>query len=937
MQGFYDNQIVNEIGKYIKKFDKSAVVIQDTIGTPKEGTGKLTREETAEVRKSAKALIKGDISVEEFNEEWGTELFFDDIPGNDPYRMTEVVNELVDVVREAKKDQAGGQFKAWKVEITPEMAESIQRSGQTAFMPREVEERITEATYTNPRTGQVSRGATHLIANPNAPKESTDRESPAYGFATTSGRIVDRNEAFRIAQESGQLKTPTTPDEQFNVDRGVLHSGMYELEANYESRSASLKSLVKQHYNLKNEIEKNRKNNEEEVSILQAKFVPEGSSWFREYDKIPKSEKQKFSDLIDIGIKLGSKLSDLERKIAESAINNGFNIDFTNARFPGDLLDDIAETAWNKLKKVPVTFDESGVMTSKSYAASFDGGMLSGPGLIKGGDREIFGIPFQYEGEPVILTTGEELAKLTEGYSTIGGVYQVSGNDPNSMVSQIVNGEAIKKSKSGSSFFDNPKKFYVLESSSFDFPKTEFAKVVPEHKSNEASDTLRSKVTGDISYMPREVKEPSGIIVDSGDKTSLPVFQKTKNGKPVFKKGDPIYVQEKYNLLNAPAITQYDGPVAENPTPFDFNSLAYDVTGPQQKKINSAIQSGAVDNLANLVVVKTNEALKNPEIAAGKGWYSRMRDNLMNALGEEGRELLSQLLGATSAKTPVNQNFLQAMDAYEGIKSGRYDENRKAYLEMLAATENGTLNDIIKERGYTADVKKIADDLSKGARKLIGKKKDAALGAAKDLRDLLAIKEDGRTDKQSQKIMMLATQMIPMRSNGKKFNANSLAVLKVIGGTWLANRNSPKTPNFAGNLSGRTIQATIDVWAARFLRQAMYEGYNQPWRIQPKSETGVTNEDFALGQIIFDRAAKKLGMNPDDLQAVLWFAEKHNWDERGWTKNEGAEKSSFDEIFHVFFPKGKKPLTFEQASKVFDEKKTESFQDEYADEESYDE
>ncbi len=426
----------------------------------------------------------------------------------------------------------------------------------------------------------------------------------------------------------------------------------------------------------------------------------------------------------------------------------------------------------------------------------------------------------------------------------------------------------------------------------------------------------------DLVFMPKQKEE--GVLVDKGDNTSLPVYQKTKNGKPVLKKGDPVYVQQKYNLVNAPALTQYDGPKAEDTTLPDYKSLAYDVTGPQQKKINAAIQSGAVDSLANGVVERTNKYLENPEIAAGKGWYSRMRENLLNALGEDGRELLSQLLGATSAKTPVNQNFLQAMDAYEGIKSGRYDENRRAYIEMLAATQDGTLNDLISERGYSDSVKKMADDLSKGARKLSGKKKDQALGAAKDLRDLIKIAPENRTPKQSQKIMMLATNMIPMRSNGRKFNANSMAVLKVIGGTWLANRNSPKTPNFAGNLSGRTIQATIDVWAARFLRQLMYEGYGDPWRIQPKAETGVSNEDFALGQIIFERAGRKLGMNPDDLQAVLWFAEKHNWEDRGWTKNEGAEKSSFDEIFHVFFPKGKKPLSFEEASKIFKDKQAES-------------
>jgi hypothetical protein len=34
----------------------------------------------------------------------------------------------------------------------------------------------------------------------------------------------------------------------------------------------------------------------------------------------------------------------------------------------------------------------------------------------------------------------------------------------------------------------------------------------------------------------------------------------------------------------------------------------------------------------------------------------------------------------------------------------------------------------------------------------------------------------------------------------------------------------------------------------------------------------------------------------------------------GWTGEEGADKTSFDEMFHLFFPKGRKPLTFEEAS-----------------------
>jgi hypothetical protein len=261
------------------------------------------------------------------------------------------------------------------------------------------------------------------------------------------------------------------------------------------------------------------------------------------------------------------------------------------------------------------------------------------------------------------------------------------------------------------------------------------------------------------------------------------------------------------------------------------------------------------------------------------------------------------------------------MDAYEGIQSGRYDSNRKSYLEMMAAEEGNNLTALIVERGYVNDIRKLADALSKESRRLKGDKKKAALSEASKLRELAKKPASKWTKKDRYAIMVNATGMMPKRANGKKFNANSMAVLKVIAGTWLDNRNSPKTPNFAGNLSGRTVQATIDVWAARFLRERLYKDSGKPWRIQPRSETGVNNQDFALGQIIMQRAAKKLNMNPDDLQAVLWFAEKHRWDEKGWTKNQGAEKSSFDTVFRVFFPEGKKPLTFAEASKIFEESK----------------
>jgi hypothetical protein len=138
--------------------------------------------------------------------------------------------------------------------------------------------------------------------------------------------------------------------------------------------------------------------------------------------------------------------------------------------------------------------------------------------------------------------------------------------------------------------------------------------------------------------------------------------------------------------------------------------------------------------------------------------------------------------------------------------------------------------------------------------------------------------------------------------------------LKVLAGTWLKEAGAPKTPNFAGNLSGRTKEATIDVWAARHLKRLGYEGLTggKPWRDQPKGESGVSGLDFAFGQDAMRHASDKIGINPDDLQAILWYAEKHHYQDRGWTRGEGAKKASFDEVFDKVFHKSGEPMSSEE-------------------------
>jgi len=69
-------------------------------------------------------------------------------------------------------------------------------------------EHIVSATYTDPETGEVSEGDSHIDANPDAPKKDSDRETPEYGFKTSEGRMVNRKQAYDIAKKANQLKSP---------------------------------------------------------------------------------------------------------------------------------------------------------------------------------------------------------------------------------------------------------------------------------------------------------------------------------------------------------------------------------------------------------------------------------------------------------------------------------------------------------------------------------------------------------------------------------------------------------------------------------------------------------------------------------------------------------------------------------------------------------
>jgi len=322
-------------------------------------------------------------------------------------------------------------------------------------------------------------------------------------------------------------------------------------------------------------------------------------------------------------------------------------------------------------------------------------------------------------------------------------------------------------------------------------------------------------------------------------------IQKDRQGNPKFKK----MLDENEN----PVLGANGKPIME----VAFSKAPYKLT--KSPKLSKK-EPRAIVQAADLLETDARKAFNNPSISKGIGWYSTMRNFLQNQFGAN-IEVFGQLLGATSARTPVDTNFKQALEAIKLLSTGQYD---------------GLLADFSKHVEKTYADSKSGELLKQWQEKNPNKK-------------LSAFKTDDQIRKQINQF-----KGVPLRSNGRKYNANSQKVLHVLHGIWLQQTVGPKTPNFAGNLTGRTLKATIDVWAARNLRRLLYEGSLEKWRILPEQESGVTNKDFFFAQKVYEDVGKRLGMNADDLQALMWFMEKDVWEKNGWTSTVGAEKSSFD-------------------------------------------
>jgi len=355
------------------------------------------------------------------------------------------------------------------------------------------------------------------------------------------------------------------------------------------------------------------------------------------------------------------------------------------------------------------------------------------------------------------------------------------------------------------------------------------------------------------------------------DESYVPQQKLDKEGKPVFdKNGEPV--MEKQPALKQPKLDAEGNPVldAEGKPVMTNKNVTQEITDvralrpgtPQYDKLVSKAVKNAEKDILDVVRRANNGDEAARVILRQLGWY---REFMKKGFDERGGAYpaFSDLLGATSPNTAVDQNYRYSVEAQKRFARGDFDPQVQAAADYKA---NGkSLTDFPEEN--------------------------------------LIRRNDAFDEKTGQ---------------FKQYGMNSRNAQMAMADEWRAKEQNqaPKARNFSGNLGGATDEATIDVWAARFLNRMVGNK-----RLPPPVESGVKGKlgadltaggEFGFGQDVFRDLSKKLSQSnelkpylqalgyndvtPMDLQALTWFIEKENWTKNNWTTKAGEGGSFEDEL-----------------------------------------
>lgn len=440
----------------------------------------------------------------------------------------------------------------------------------------------------------------------------------------------------------------------------------------------------------------------------------------------------------------------------------------------------------------------------------------------------------------------------------------------------------------------------------------------------------------------------------ASDELLMPRLQLKKDGTPkieVVKSGKKVVKYKQSDPEVKAGLAKVGDPKMKLALQKVNYNLMLSLLGNQTLRMGDPVVQRSAEQVGNRLMAEAIEAAKDPEIRKALGWYRSMVKSGYSVFGSM-YGLFTESLGATSARTDVEQNFIQAEEAVAMFSQGKYDSIlAKIHSEIDAIQQridtkdaNGVstfeaeavrlqlakkaLEAVIDQFDFNSKDYDINDFLSKNTEDGLTQEhfdafdKAMAEAGARRKKERLSREELSEAARLTLSAIFRKKENLMLRGNGKKYNANTVKVGQVLYGMWRELTDGPKTPNFAGNLEGTTREATIDVWAARTLHRIINESVlkRQRWRLSAGMETGVdyawhdngstdnpnieVGGDFGFGQLIFRKALEGLkasnaaefkDLAPDDLQALMWFAEKKLWANRGWTEGAGAEMSSFEQ------------------------------------------
>ncbi|MFZ9406470.1 MAG: hypothetical protein ACO26U_05165 [Burkholderiaceae bacterium] len=344
-------------------------------------------------------------------------------------------------------------------------------------------------------------------------------------------------------------------------------------------------------------------------------------------------------------------------------------------------------------------------------------------------------------------------------------------------------------------------------------------------------------------YNKGDVKRDVVVLDDAGNPVKQPKLD--KEGNPVLDAdGNPVYT--KKNVTREETFTNQG---LRRGTP------EYDTA------IDKAVKN-ALKDIRDVVKRATDGDEAAKVILRQLGWY---REFMAKGFNERGGSYpaFSDLLGATSPNTAVDQNYRYSVGAQQRFARGDFDPQVQ----------------------FAKDYAQSGESLNKFPEDQLIRRNDAID------KDTLEFKQYGMNSRNAQ---------MAMADLWRELEAGQ----------------APKARNFSGNLGGATDKATIDVWAARFVNRMLGRK-----RLPPPVESGVKGKlgadmnatgEFGFGQDVFQRLSdelnksnelqpwlQQLGYNsitPMDLQALSWFIEKELWTKKNWTSKAGEGGSFEDEM-----------------------------------------